>query len=154
MIPWMKRVAAKYYERSAAGKKKALTKKNNDKQMLYSQKGKGQWEISMSMRGDTASPLAALRRKIKRPRGQQPGAITTDPEEVDGITRSTYGKIYEGNVQEKKVGKLVEDYMTKYKEYIFKANVCEARGHQRRGRDGGDTDVEGAGWRNGPMDTS
>ena len=33
MIPWMKRMAAKYYEKSAGEKEKALTKQNKDKQV-------------------------------------------------------------------------------------------------------------------------
>ena len=111
MVPWMRRLAAKYYERSVAEKKKALTKRNQEKQEAYSKKGKGQWEINKSMRGESASPLAALKRKKKGPRGQAPGTITTDPEEVDEIIREAYGKIYAGNVQEKKVDKMVDDYM-------------------------------------------
>ena len=66
MIPWMKRMATNYHDECRVGKKKAMGKQEKERQQLYSMKGKGQWEISKSMRGDAATPLAALRRKGKR----------------------------------------------------------------------------------------
>ena len=52
------------------------------------------------MRGDAATPLAAVRRKVRGPRGQPPGTIATDPKEVDERIRETYGNIDAGNVKE------------------------------------------------------
>ena len=67
LIPWMKRVAAKYHARSSVEKKKAMDVRGKETQTLYSMKGKGQREINKPMRGDAATPLAALRRKVKGP---------------------------------------------------------------------------------------
>ena len=66
-------------------KKKAMDKKEKERRKLFSIEGKGPLGISKSMRGDAATPLAALRRKARGPRGQPPGTITTDPKEVDEI---------------------------------------------------------------------
>ena len=63
------------------------------------------------MSGDVATPLPALRRNARGPRGQPPGAITTDPKEVDELLRETNGKIYAGNVKDGKVNKMVDGYM-------------------------------------------
>ena len=40
----------------------------------------------------------ALRTK-KSKNGQEAGTITTDPEEIDDITRGRWGPVYEGNVK-------------------------------------------------------
>ena len=105
------------------------------------------------MRGDVATPLAALRRNARGARGQPPGAITTDPKEVDEIIRETYGGIFAGNVKEGKMKKMVGDYMGKYKNHIYKRqrgrngrhhNRGSPRIHKHAGRNGG---------RHGPVDT-
>ena len=67
MIPWMKRMAATYHDRSKVEKKKkAMSKQEKER------------EISKIMRGDAETPLAALRRKYRCPRWQPLGTITTD----------------------------------------------------------------------------
>ncbi len=69
--------------------------------------------------------MAARRRKAKGPRGQAPGTITTDPNEVDAIIREAYGKIYAGNVKKMDVHKLIDDYMYNYKKYISKTTEMD-----------------------------
>ena len=73
------------------------------------------------MRGMQRTPIAALRRKKKGPRGQATRTITTDPKEVDEIVREAYGKIYAGNVKKKNVDKMVEAYMKNYIQISSKA---------------------------------
>ena len=75
------------------------------------------------MRAESASPLAALKRKVRGPRGQAPGTITTDPKEVDEIVREAYGKIYAGNVKD--VDKMIKKYLKDYKEFIFEGKESE-----------------------------
>ena len=110
----MKRMAANYHGMCKAEKKKAMDKQGKERQQLCSMKGEGQWEISKSMRVDAATPLAALIRKVRGPRGQPFGTITTDAKEVDEIIRETYGEIYAGNAKQSDVEKMVGDYMEKY----------------------------------------
>ena len=77
------------------------------------------------MRGESASPLVPLKRKEKGPRGRQPDTITTNPEVVVEIIRKAYVKICTGSVHETKVPNWIEDYMEKYKEFIYKAKEVE-----------------------------
>ena len=44
---------------------------------------------------------------------------------MDEIIRETYGEIYAGNVTYGKVKKMVDDYMEKYKKYIYKSKEDE-----------------------------
>ena len=71
------------------------------------------------MSANVASPLLALTRPKKGPRGQPKGTITTSPKEVDEISRGSYGKIYKGNVEDK--GGLVDKYTEEYDQFIYKA---------------------------------
>ena len=126
MTPWMKRMVAKYHDRSKIEKKrKAMGKQEKERQKLFAMKGKGQWEISKSVRGDVATPLGALRRKVRGPRGQPPGTITTDLKEVYEMIKKTYGAIHAGNAKEGNVKKMVDDNMEKYRKYIYKRNEDE-----------------------------
>ena len=109
VMPWVRRMAKKYHERCEAEKRKHAEKQENERQKRFAAKGKGQWEISKSMRGESASPLTALRRKTRGPRGQAPGTITTDPKEVDAIVRGTSGKIYAGNINNKYVNHMMDN---------------------------------------------
>ena len=81
--------------------------------------------------------------KTRGPRGQPKGSITTDPDEVDRIVRTAYGKIYEGNTKEP--DKLKKEYFQNYKKYIFTTPEAQAEplhgkrppksngGHKRNG---------------------
>ena len=51
--------------------------------------------------GRCCNPLTALRRKVRGPRGQPPGAIALDPREAAELIRETYGETYVDNVKEK-----------------------------------------------------
>lgn len=93
----------------------------NGKATVVLHAGKRQRDIRNSMRGDAATPLTALRRRVRGPRWQPPGTITTDPKDVDETIRATHGEIYAGNVKEGKVKTMVDDYMEKYKKYIYKS---------------------------------
>ena len=122
MIPWMKIMAVEYHDRSKIEKNKAMGKQHKEMQTLFAMTGKWQWAISTPMRGDIATPLAVLRRKVRGPSGQPPGTVTTDLKEVGGLIRETYGEIYAGNVKEGRAKKMVDDYMGKYTKYIYKRN--------------------------------
>ena len=75
MIPWMRRMVAKYHDKSKTQETQAIDKQEKERQQLLAMKGKGQWEIGKSMRGDGATPMAALRRKGRGPRGQPLGRL-------------------------------------------------------------------------------
>lgn len=125
MIPCMKKMAATCYERSNVEKTKAMDKQEQGMQQLFSMKGKGQCEIRTPMRGDVATPLAALSRTAIGPRGQPPGTTTTNPKEVVGVIREAHGEMYTGSIKEGKVQKIVDDYMENTKKYIYKSKEDE-----------------------------
>ena len=43
--------------------------------------------------------------------------MTTDPKEIDSIIREAWSPIYNGNPED--IGKLVDNFMAKYEDYIF-----------------------------------
>ena len=75
--------------------------------------------LGISLEKSNATPLVAVRRPGKGPRGQQNGTITTNPDEIDEIVRKQYGRIYAGNVKVQR--KVVEKYKKNYAKYIYKA---------------------------------
>jgi len=101
-IPMLKRQAAKYHQRHDALKAKAKAQSEKVRQKIYRAKGGGQWKLNKALNEKMASPLLALERRRKGPKGQPKGTITTSPSEIDGIIQEVYGKIYEGNVRNKK----------------------------------------------------
>ena len=67
------------------------------KDKLYRIRGKGQWTLAKNIGGKSLSPLNAVRRKEKGPKGEPKGSIATRQKEVDQIARAAYTKIYKGN---------------------------------------------------------
>ena len=84
MIPWMKRMVAKYHDRSKIEKKrkkkKAMGKQEKERQKLFAMKGKGQWGNSKSMRGRCCNPIGGLRTNSKRAKSATAGGDHDGPE--------------------------------------------------------------------------
>ena len=111
-VPMLKRQAAKFHQKHDALKVKARTENEQVKQRMYRAKGGGQWKLNKALNEKMASPLLALVRRKKGPKGQPKGTITTSPSEIDEIIQDVYGKIYEGNVKDKKEN--TERYFREY----------------------------------------
>ena len=112
--PTIKLQMQRYHKLHDKWRRKAIETKEKTDQKVYAMKGSGQWNLMKSMeRKGHVKPLVALRRKTKGPRGQPKGSVTTDPDEVDGIIREAYGKIYDGDVKDQE--KLKEEYFEEYK---------------------------------------
>ena len=68
--------------------------------------------------GPVAAPLLYVKRDKEGPQGQPIGQFTTNPQEIDGVVKRAWKKIYDGNCNQ--VTKMVDAFMQKYDQYIFK----------------------------------
>ena len=82
-------------------KQQALSEHRAAKQKVYADKQKGQWSVCKDMGAKRASPLVAVRRPEKGPKGQRKLSVATQPAEIDSILRKAYGNIYAGNAANK-----------------------------------------------------
>ena len=125
MVPTIELQSKRYHKSYEKWRRQTIEAQRKEDQKNFKKKGKGQWNLmrSMEKRGQ-GKPLIALRRKVKGPRGQPKGSVTTNPDEVDSIIRAAYGKIYDGNAKEP--AKLKEKYLEDYKKFIFESIEAEA----------------------------
>ena len=80
--------------------------------------------MAKRIHGPKAAALLYVKRDAKCGEGKIPGTFTTDPAEIDAVVRRAWQHIYKGNVAD--VSQTVQDFMTKYDRYIFKAPQGEA----------------------------
>ena len=80
--------------------------------------GKGIKEVVKKLDNVNAQPITYLQRDQAGKKGQAPGTITTDPEEIDGIVRRAWRKIYAGTKDD--AHKAAAQFVAKYAKYIYK----------------------------------
>ena len=138
-IPMLKRQAERYHQKHDTMRRKAIAEDEAVKQQIIRAKGGGQWKLSKALDEKDANPLTALTRMERGPKGQPKGTVTTSPQEIDGIIRKVYGKIYKGNVSnhEENAKEYFRQYGTKGMHVIYKAEESPMGKNHRR-RSGGD----------------
>ena len=80
MIPWMKRMAAKYHDRSKIERKKAMGKQKQERQQLLSMKGKRAMGNKQFNEGRCCNPIGGLKKDGKRANMAHAGGDHDGPE--------------------------------------------------------------------------
>ena len=83
---------------------------------------RGVKEIAKRIDVKASAPLACVKRDEQASR---PGArdYATDTEELDGILKRAWGRIYKGNLEN--IHKSAAEFVNKYKDYVSRAQELE-----------------------------
>ena len=114
----LERVAAKHFE--MRGKLQAKTEAEMMKQQREENDDakKGLKAMSRKVNGPTAAPLLFVKRDEHYNPDQKIGSFTTNPDEIDGVVRRAWQKIYNGNTDDAE--KVVNDFMEDIKDIFFR----------------------------------